>query len=53
MSVALIVVMGAMMLGMMFFMHGGHKGHGGGEKPAAVSTGTVPGAESAPAEHTH
>ncbi len=53
MTVGMIVLAGAMMLGMMFFMHGGHKGCGADEKPAASSTGTVPGAEAAPAEHAH
>lgn len=53
MTAALIVVMGAMMLGMMFFMHGGHKGRGADEKPAAASTKTVSGVEGAPTEHVH
>ncbi len=53
MSAAILVVMGAAMLGMMLFMHGGHKGCGSPEKPVAVSTDTVSGTEAAPEEHTH
>ena len=53
MTVVMIAVMGVMMVGMMFGMHRKHKGHAGKEKPVVMSTSTAPGAEPAPAGHSH
>lgn len=53
MTAVMLAVMGVMMVGMMFGMHRKHKGHAGREKPVASSTSTAPGAELAPAEHSH
>lgn len=54
MTTVMLAVMGVMMVGMMFGMHRKHhKGHAGKENPVVMSTSTAPGAEPAPAGHSH